>query len=99
MPGVIELPDGCELVRTTPEFDETSVPAGLLRNHRVAGGVWGRLVVLDGVLDFEFEGEPPRHLTAGDVQVIPPKQPHRVAPVGAVRFVVEFHRPPLPLPS
>ncbi|MCB0991196.1 MAG: DUF1971 domain-containing protein, partial [Acidimicrobiales bacterium] len=39
------LPDGLEHVRTTDIFDNDTVPAGLLRAHRVADGVWGRLVV------------------------------------------------------
>ena len=51
----IELPPGCELVRTTREFDETTVPAGLLATHRVAPGVWGRLVVVSGSIRFGFD--------------------------------------------
>ncbi|NNE11867.1 MAG: DUF1971 domain-containing protein, partial [Ilumatobacter sp.] len=51
------LPDGLHLVRTTREFDETTVPSGLLREHRIAEGVWGRLVVRDGALTFVFDGE------------------------------------------
>jgi tellurite resistance-related uncharacterized protein len=39
----VPLPDGLVLDRTTDEFDEHTVPAGLLRDHRVAAGVWGRL--------------------------------------------------------
>ena len=38
-----QLPDGLEHVRTTDVFDNTTVPAGLLRAHRVADGVWGRV--------------------------------------------------------
>jgi len=88
------VPDGLTLARTTPLFDETSVPAGLLKAHQVAAGVWGRLVVESGTLDFVFEDEPSnfRRLVAGDHQVIPPERPHHVQLVGAVTFCVEFHR-------
>jgi len=88
------LPDGLTLARTTPLFDETSVPAGLLKAHQVADGVWGRLVVESGALEFVFEDEPSgvRRLVAGEHQAIPPQRPHHVQLVGAVTFCVEFHR-------
>lgn len=91
------LPPGLELARTTPDFDTTSVPAGLLAAHRVADGVWGRIRVLAGSLGFVFEDDPstatPRHLTAGDTMVIPPADPHHLVLDQPVRFHVEFHRP------
>ena len=48
------LPDGLELVRTTPEFDQHTTPAGLLGAHRTAPDVWGRLVVHTGETSFAF---------------------------------------------
>ncbi len=88
------LPPNLEHVRTTPEFDETSVPAGLLRAHRVADGVWGRLVVSAGRLVFVFEDRPEerRIVESGEHVVIPPAQLHHVELDGPVRFAVEFHR-------
>jgi tellurite resistance-related uncharacterized protein len=92
-----QLPPDVHLVRTTDEFTDTSVPTGLLRAHRVASGVWGRLRVLDGALRFVWEtgddgdGESV-DLAAGDSLVIPPDTPHRVEPGPGSRFVVEFHR-------
>lgn len=102
LPPTSSMPPGLELVRTTPEFDETSVPGGLLAFHRVASGVWGRLVVVSGAIGFQFEDDDVdsdliRTIAAGESQVIPPERPHRVVPIGAVRFVVEFHRPPVRL--
>ncbi|NNE12425.1 MAG: DUF1971 domain-containing protein, partial [Ilumatobacter sp.] len=72
-------------------------PSGLLREHRIAEGVWGRLVVRDGALTFVFDGEtasPSSLVTAPGEQIIPPGVPHHVVIGGAVRFVVEFYRPP-----
>jgi uncharacterized OsmC-like protein/tellurite resistance-related uncharacterized protein len=88
------LPDGLELVRTTEVFDNASVPAGLLRAHRVADGVWARLVVHAGAVRFVFEDEPDRPIivaTGGHV-VIPPARRHHVELDGPARFAVEFHR-------
>lgn len=87
------VPDGLELARITDPFDERSVPAGLLRTHRVAAGVWGRLVVDSGSLGFRFEDDDGNwRVSAGEWIVIPPGRPHRVELAGPVRFAVEFHR-------
>lgn len=91
------LPAGTEYVRTTPMFDNESVPAGLLRDHRIASGVWGRLVVEDGSLRLVFAAVDG---LAGDEQlvdadhpgIIPPDRPHQVVFDGPVSFAVEFHR-------
>lgn len=92
------IPAGHVLTRTTPQFDEHTVPAGLLASHRIAPGVWGRLVVLSGAVTFAFddESEAPRCLGAGDAVTIPPDRPHRVVITGPVGFVVEFHSLPRP---
>lgn len=89
-----DLPAGLALVRTTDLFDQDSVPAGLLRAHRVADGVWGRLVVHDGTVVFVFEDDPSRPIdvTAPDSVVIPPGRLHHVEIIGPTRFTVEFHR-------
>ena len=89
-----QLPDGLELQRTTPTFDETSTPRGLRAAHAVADGVWGRLIVESGSLGFVFEDtlDEVRTVTAGQRQVIPPARRHHVVIDGPVRFAVEFHR-------
>ena len=89
------MPPGLTLTRTTPEFTESTVPAGLLRVHHVAAGVWGRVCVRTGELRFVFEDSPAtsHQLRAGDSLDIPPATAHRVEPTGAVRFVVEFYDP------
>lgn len=90
-----ELPSGLRLVRTTPELDESTVPSGLLRSHRVAGDVWGRLLVRSGSLRFVFEdgdGVEVR-VSAGERFVIPPGRPHHLVIDVPVRFAIEFHRP------
>jgi tellurite resistance-related uncharacterized protein len=91
------MPDGLELVRTTPEFTEVTMPAGLRRAHQVAAGVWGRLRVMSGEVRFVFECEAGavQTLVAGQSVDIPPGSAHRVEPGRNCRFVVEFHAPPV----
>lgn len=87
------IPEGFERVRSTPVFDQDSIPAGLLAAHQVASGVWGHAVVESGVLQFRFEDEStPRLLGAGESVVIAPLRPHHVTPVEHVTFRVDFYR-------
>jgi hypothetical protein len=62
-----ELPQGLEVVRTTDTWDESSMPAGLRRHHRVAARRWARLHVSEGRLRFRAETDPAidRVLSAG----------------------------------
>ncbi len=97
-PAPAALPPGLEHVRTTDVFDEHTAPAGLRRAHRVADGVWGRLVVHSGALRFRFEDDPPdqaRIVATGGAVVIPPARLHHVVfDQGPVTFAIEFHRLP-----
>lgn len=87
------LPGGLELVRTTDEWDEHSLPEALLRTHRIADAVWGRLVVRAGSIELTFEDDDAvLRLGPGDAAAIPPGRPHHVTIDGPVRFAVEFHR-------
>lgn len=88
-----ELPDEVRPYKEAGPFTETTLPDGLRRHHTTAPGVWARIVVDDGALDFEIEGE--RHrLQPGRDGVVPPQVPHAVSPVDVVRFRVVFHRRP-----
>jgi tellurite resistance-related uncharacterized protein len=87
-----EAPDGLRLVRSSPEWDRQSMPAGLGRAHRLGAGTWGRIVVHEGRLRFAMSSEPPLEveLGPGATQAIPPELVHEVRPLGPVRFRVEF---------
>ncbi|MDQ2802947.1 MAG: DUF1971 domain-containing protein [Pseudomonadota bacterium] len=92
------LPEGVAPYRSTPVFTEASIPSGLLRSHRTGPGVWGLIHVLEGrllyrVLDPVSERVLEPGLAPG---VVEPGVPHEVAPLGAVRFQVEFHRTKAP---
>lgn len=91
------IPDGYEPYRRTPEFTHETVPPGLLKAHQTKAGVWGIIHVLEGNLIYRITGTPLEIvLTPGTLGVIEPEQQHEVAPLGPVRFYVEFHRAPEP---
>jgi tellurite methyltransferase len=87
-----EPPEGLVVVRRAGPFDETSLPAGLRREHRVAAGVWGRLRVQDGRIRLFMSTTPPleRTLGPGEDQALPPAVTHRLHLIGPVRLEIEF---------
>ena len=78
--------------RSTPVFDETTLPEALRREHRTKAGTWGVIHVLDGALRFT-RPEPALEveLQAGERIVVEPQQTHFVTPIGAMRMRVDFY--------
>lgn len=91
-----EIPESFAPYRRTPEFDEGSVPAALLADHTTKAGVWARIHVLRGELRYLIQPPIDREelLAPERPGVVVPEVPHRVQPVGAVAFFVEFWRAP-----
>jgi len=87
------LPDNVVAYKKTPEFDESSVPKGLLNNHQTKEGVWGKIILLEGKLLYTInEPKEEIYLDANNFGVVEPTVYHQVKPLGKVRFYVEFYR-------
>jgi len=93
-PAPAALPPGCEATRSTPVFTEATVPPALLRSHHTAPGTWGLIRVLEGRLLYRVLDPLSERIL--DPLCVPglvePGVPHEVAPLGPVRFQVEFYR-------
>lgn len=89
-----DLPPGLTKSGQTPIFTEKTVPEKLTALHDTKPGVWGKLMVLEGTLDYIVPGPPPafERLRAGEHGIIEPTVPHRVEPVGKATFFVAFYR-------
>ena len=89
-----KLPSSAYPYQRTDEFDQDSVPAGLLSAHTTKAGVWARIVVSEGRLRYRIlEPELEEHmLMPGAFGVVEPEVPHELQPDGPVRFHVEFLR-------
>ena len=87
-----DFPDGVLAYKKTPVFTEETVPAGLLKLHRTKAGVWAKIVVLKGRLEYSLSdgSEEAVVLTPEVYGVIEPAVYHRVRPLGCVEFYVEF---------
>ncbi len=88
------LPADVSPYKKTPEFSETTVPAGLLKDHQTKAGVWGKIVIIEGQLEYTIV-EPELEvieLSPDQHGVVEPTIFHHIKPLGPVRFYVEFHR-------
>ena len=76
-------------------FTQSSIPAGLLRSHSTKFGVWARIVIESGQLDYTFDS-PLRTfvLTPEFPGIIPHEVPHSVTAGHPVTFHLEFLRVP-----
>ena len=90
------MPPGCEMYRSSPVFTEATVPAGLLREHSTAPGTWALIRVVEGRLLYRVRDPASDRVLdpSGAPGLVEPGVPHEVAPLGPVRFQVEFHRVP-----
>lgn len=81
--------------RSTPEFDEKTLPAALRAEHRTKAGVWGVIRVIEGRLKFTCLDPPSETiLTPETPGLILPEQPHCVEPLGPMRMQVDFYDEP-----
>lgn len=93
------LPENVAPYHRTDLFDETTVPAGLLKDHTTKDGVWGLIQVAAGRLEYVIEADAAANRSAeihilepGTDGVVEPTVKHRVRPLGPVKFYVEFLR-------
>lgn len=85
-----------EPYRSTPVFDENTLPAGLRREHRTKIGVWGVIWVLEGRLRYRVLDPVSETVLEPDRPgLILPDQPHFVEPLGSMRIRVDFYDHPL----
>ena len=87
------VPETAEVYKSTPVFTEETVPAGLLRDHSLKCGVWGRLVILSGELLFHEDNAEQRLAPKTDWIVLP-EVVHHVTLLGQVSFKIEFLKCP-----
>lgn len=91
------LPEILTAYKKTPEFDESGIPRGLLKAHQTKEGVWGKIVILAGQLQYTIHQPEKKTETMildnnNNYGVIEPTVLHEVKPLGEVRFYVEFYR-------
>ena len=89
-----QLPTNVVPYKKTPPFNQSNVPNGLLNAHQTKEGVWGKIIIIEGKLQYTIN-EPQVEIIILDQNiygVVEPTVLHEVKPLGAVRFYVEFYR-------
>lgn len=85
-------------VRRSATFSDRAMPVELFQGHRTPRGLWARIVVEEGRLEYtSTRGR--AVLQPGVVGVVEPETSHQVRPLGRVRFHLEYLRPPSLAPS
>ena len=87
-----QLPDHVKAYKRTPDFDENTVPAGLLKNHNTKAGVWGVINVQEGKLEYTIVNDSVEILSPSCYGIVEPEVVHHIKPLGAVSFFVEFYK-------
>ncbi len=78
--------------RSTPVFDEKTLPAALRGEHKTKAGVWGVIQLIEGELGFSLaNGEGETILTPDNPGLILPEQTHWVELMGPMRMQVHFY--------
>lgn len=81
--------------RSTPVFDEATLPAALRGEHRTKAGVWGVIRVIEGSLKLRFpDPRLDRTLTPDEPGFILPEQSHFVEPLGPMQMQLDFYNEP-----
>jgi len=89
--NMARVPEGVTPYDRTRTFTEDTVPSGMLKDHRTKPGTWAHVVVEDGRLEYACD-RGTFVLKPGVVGIIEPEVPHRVRPLGPVRFHLVFMR-------
>lgn len=81
--------------RSTPVFDQDTLPPALRSRHATKAGVWGLIRVIEGELRLTYL-EPASEILLSSEQaaIILPEQPHFVTPVGPMKMQVDFYDQP-----
>lgn len=101
--GRFALPSDAAVYRTIGPFGCDSLPKGLLREHRLKAGTWGRLRVLSGKVRFVWDDDGADHATVvidKETVIIPPTIPHHLELLeGEFVLEIDFLECALPGPA
>lgn len=78
--------------RSTPVFDEVSLPNALRHEHSLKAGTWGQICMLEGKLKLTYcDPRAEVTLSPGKSGLIQPQQFHFVEPLGAIKMRIDFY--------
>lgn len=86
------LPGNMKETNRTADFDNNSVPAGILGRHTTAEGVWGKITVTEGSLTYRIlEPKLEEHTLDPDhIGIVAPQMAHQLVIDGPIKFHIQF---------
>ena len=96
-PAMPVLPDDFVAYKRTPQFNQDTVPKGLLSEHTTKADTWGILNIESGSLAYHITepGYEAEYVLGPDKHgVIVAEQSHHIRTMGDVSFYIEFYRRP-----
>jgi len=96
--STIPQPGRAQPYRSTPLFDQHTLPAALRQRHTTKAGVWAVIRVISGELQLNYLEPASEVVLRPDLPgIIPPQRPHFVTPLGNMEMQVDFYdQPPVP---
>ena len=86
-----ELPGELRLARSAGPFDQSRMPPGLLRSHRVPAGLWGVVRIHSGRVGLCLPtGSAALSIEAGRDAALPPEVPHKLVLAGPVELSIDL---------
>lgn len=90
----IPVPTTLKAYQEIGPFSAENLPKGLLKDHKLKAGSWGRLTMLEGAIRFVWSDgrtdNVTEELTAGDVLMIPPQALHNLEKTGDFLLKIAF---------
>ncbi|WP_457584851.1 DUF1971 domain-containing protein [Ensifer canadensis] len=77
--------------RSTPLFNEETIPAPLLKRRQLRPGTWVKLSVIEGSLIYHDDTQPAVSVSADATITIPPDVAHHLQIVGPVKCQLHFY--------
>ena len=88
-----EIPDNFKVYRKTAEFNERTLPQSLRRDHSTKPGVWAKIQVIEGKLNYRIDVLGAQfELSPGTPGIVVPEARHHLEALGSARFFVEFYK-------
>ena len=88
-----EMPDNFKVYRKTAEFNERTIPRSLRRDHSTKAGVWAKIQVIEGKLNYRIDPLAAQfELSPAVPGIVIPEARHHLEAIGSVRFFVEFYK-------
>ena len=89
-----KLPNNLSSYKRTSDFNETTMPKGLLKAHQTPDSVWAKIIVLKGTLEYSINSKVPETimLDKDNIGIIEPFVLHQVKAIGEVVFYLEFYK-------